>query len=85
MKSEIKETIKGLNLNRFNAVDAKKFFYYNLTDEDLKGDCRPHYLLLDKLEENFFEHFPKRDEGFALDNRAAGIKINRAKREIEGN
>ena len=35
-KSSIKETIKGLNLNKFNAVDANKFFYYDMTEEDLK-------------------------------------------------
>ena len=82
--NEVKETIKGLNLNRFNAVDANKFFYYEMTDEDLKGDCRPHFLLLDQLEEDFFEHIPKRDEGFALSNNAAGFEINKNKREILG-
>jgi hypothetical protein len=79
-KSSIKETIKGLNLNKFNAVDANKFFYYDMTEEDLKGDCRPHFLLQDALEDDFFEHIPRRDEGFALSNNQAGFEVNSRKR-----
>ena len=54
--------------------DQIKQYLYELTSEDRKGECRPNKLLETYLENDFFDHTPTRDEGYAMSNKEAGIE-----------
>ena len=53
--------------------DLNRLWIYMLNQDDLKGESRPKHLLCTELEEYFFDHMPKKDEGDCLNNKDAGI------------
>jgi len=53
-----------------------------LSAEDIKGECRINYLLQDRLEEEFYEHIPFKDEGQALSNKDVGLQFSKDTRQI---
>ena len=50
---------------------------YEMTEQDIKGDCRINLLIQQQLEEDFYDNLPLKSEGQALPMKEAGIYANR--------
>lgn len=53
-----------------------------MTQEDIKGECRPSHLPSDRLHDTFYDNLPVRTDGFALPNKEAGINISKRDKSL---
>jgi hypothetical protein len=66
-------------------VNENRLVQYQLSPADIKGECRINHLLEDRLEEEFYEHIPIKDEGHAITTKEVGMQFDKEQRQIVNN
>ncbi len=69
-------------LKSIYSLDKRKYYLYNLDEEDIKGEIIPTKILQKNFELRFFENIPIKDEGYALLNKIAGIEPSKKDQRI---
>ena len=53
-----------------------------MSENDVSGECRPQYLIQDKMDDGFYENIPTMTSGQARTNQEAGINPSRFNRNL---
>ena len=81
-KMRKQEYINNIPTTRNTILSDKRMVMYEMTEQDIKGDCRINLLIQQQLEEDFYDNLPLKSEGQALPMKEAGIYANRIEKQI---